>query len=146
MKNFKISIIVPVFNAEKYLRETVESVITQNYKNWELIAINDGSFDKSLEILTKFSNLDSRIKVITSNNKGVSNARNIGISMASGDYILMLDSDDARIPYQTKSQHQNTFLYKILTLGNFSINHLINSARKNISADTFGLDSLKEIF
>lgn len=98
MKNFKISIIVPVFNAEKYLRETVESVITQNYKNWELIAINDGSFDKSLEILTEFSNLDSRIKVITIGNKGVSNARNIGISMASGDYILMLDSDDALAP------------------------------------------------
>lgn len=98
MKNFKISIIVPVFNAEKYLRETVESVITQNYKNWELIAINDGSFDKSLEILTEFSNLDSRIKVITIGNKGVSNARNIGLSNASGDYILMLDSDDALAP------------------------------------------------
>lgn len=89
-----ISIIVPIYNAEKSLRECIESVIYQNYSNIELILIDDGSIDRSYEICKEYENKDRRIKVYHQSNLGVSSARNKGISMANGEYIFFLDSDD----------------------------------------------------
>ncbi len=90
----KISVIIPVYNVEKYLTECLESVINQTYENIEIICINDGSTDNSLKILQEFSKKDNRIKIISQENKGISEARNNGISVATGEYIYFIDSDD----------------------------------------------------
>ena len=90
----KISVVVPVYNCEKYIERAIESVIKQTYDNWELIIVNDGSKDSSLQIAQKFAGKDARIKVIDRENRGVSVARNIGIDEASGDLLMFLDADD----------------------------------------------------
>lgn len=89
-----ISIIVPAFNAENTLARCVESVISQSYKNWELLIINDGSYDKTEMIALGYCCRDPRIKVFHQDNMGRSIARNKGIENASGDWIVFLDSDD----------------------------------------------------
>ncbi len=94
VENPLISIIVPVYNVEKYLRQCLENLINQTYKNIEIICINNGSTDKSSEILVEFAQKDSRIKIITQEKSGVSAARNSGLKIASGDYIMFVDSDD----------------------------------------------------
>jgi glycosyltransferase involved in cell wall biosynthesis len=91
---YKISVIIPIFNSEKYLSLCLTSVINQNLKNIEIICIDDGSTDKSLSILKKFQNLDNRLKIITQRNKGSGIARNKGIRISNGKYISFLDSDD----------------------------------------------------
>lgn len=90
----KISIIVPCYNSEKYLHRCIESIINQTYKNIEIILINDGSTDKTLEILEEFQRKDDRILIINKANSGVSDSRNIGIDRASGRYIMFVDADD----------------------------------------------------
>lgn len=93
-----ISVIIPIFNAEKYLENTLKSLLLQNFKNIEFICVNDGSTDTSLEILKKYSNIDNRIKIINKNNGGVSEARNKGLEYCSGKYITFLDADDTINP------------------------------------------------
>lgn len=90
----KISIIVPVYNVEKYLSQCIESIINQNHKNIEIILVNDGSTDKSGDICDKYSLKDNRIKVIHKKNEGVSIARNTGLKVATGEYIAFVDGDD----------------------------------------------------
>ena len=89
-----VSVIVPVFNVEKYIERTVSSIIHQDYKNIEIILINDGSTDNSLSILNRLSEEDSRIKVYNKQNGGVSSTRNYGINVSRGDYIVFVDGDD----------------------------------------------------
>ena len=90
----KVSIIIPIYNVEKYLRKCVDSVICQTYKNLEIILVDDGSPDSCPEICDSYVDLDSRIKVIHKQNGGLSDARNTGIDMSSGEYITFVDSDD----------------------------------------------------
>ena len=90
----KISIIIPVYNAENYLEECLLSISQQTFGDFEILAINDGSTDLSLEILKKYQEKEPRLKVFSQVNKGVSAARNRGIEEASGEYITFLDSDD----------------------------------------------------
>lgn len=90
----KITIIVPVYNVEKYLRESIESAINQTYKNLEIIIVDDGSKDNSGSICDEYKNKDNRIIVVHQENKGLSGARNTGLEMATGKYIMFLDSDD----------------------------------------------------
>ena len=90
----KISIIVPVYNSEKYLDRCIDSLINQTYKNLELIFINDGSQDGSIQILKKYAKKDKRIHIIDKKNSGASDSRNKGIDIASGEYICFCDSDD----------------------------------------------------
>ncbi len=90
----KVSVIIPVYNVEKYLRECLDSIINQTLKDIEIICVDDGSSDNSLEILKEYMKRDSRIKIISQNNKGVSCARNIGLENARGKYIYFIDSDD----------------------------------------------------
>ena len=90
----KVSIIVPVYNAEKYLEKALNSLVSQTLPDIEIICVNDGSTDNSLEILERFSNLDERIVVVTQPNSGQSVARNLGLKLAKGEYIGFLDADD----------------------------------------------------
>lgn len=90
----QLSFIIPVYNAEKYLEECLQSILCQTLKDIELLCIDDGSTDSSPTILQKFSELDSRVKAITVPNGGVSAARNRGLQEASGEYIWFVDSDD----------------------------------------------------
>lgn len=94
----KVSIIVPVYNAEKYISDTLDSILMQTYNSIEVILINDGSVDKSLTILQKYAEIDKRVKIIDKKNSGVSNTRNIGIDFATGEYICFVDSDDVLEP------------------------------------------------
>lgn len=90
----KVSIIVPVYNVENYLEECLDSLIGQTLKDIEIILVDDGSKDKSGCICDKYSGIDNRVKVLHQNNCGQSVARNVGLSMAEGEYILFVDSDD----------------------------------------------------
>lgn len=90
----KISIIIPVYNSEKYIESCIESLIKQTYKEIEIILVNDGSTDNSQIICEKYVQLDKRIILINQLNGGVSEARNVGILHAKGDYIMFVDSDD----------------------------------------------------
>ena len=90
----RFSIIIPVYNVESYLRECLDSVLHQTFKEWEAICVNDGSTDGSLRILEEYAAKDSRFKVVSQANGGLSAARNTGMDNATGEYILFLDSDD----------------------------------------------------
>ena len=90
----KISVVVPIYKVEKYLSECIESVLNQSYKNLEIILVDDGSPDNSGKIADEYATKDGRIKVIHKINGGLSDARNAGIEVATGDYIMFLDSDD----------------------------------------------------
>lgn len=90
----KISIIMPVYNAKSFIKDTIESILNQTYKNFELIVIDDGSSDGSSEFCDKYSKKDSRVKVIHTQNQGICKARNLGIKVAEGEYITFADHDD----------------------------------------------------
>ncbi len=96
----KISVILPVYNVEKYLRRCLDCLQNQTLTDFEIIAVNDGSPDNSIDILNEYAAKDSRIKVITQKNGGLSSARNTGTKNANGEYIYFLDSDDY-IHFQT---------------------------------------------
>lgn len=107
----KVTVVIPVYNAARFLEKTVASVINQSYSEWELLLVDDGSSDNSLEIACKLAQQDSRIKVIISpKNEGVAKARNRGIQRATGKYIALLDSDDVwaldKLERQIKLAHQ----------------------------------------
>ena len=90
----KISVVVPVYNAEQYVSRCIDNVLTQTYQDWELILIDDGSMDKSAVICDEYAAKDQRIKVFHKKNGGVSSARNKGIENATGKWVTFLDSDD----------------------------------------------------
>jgi len=90
--NNLVSIVIPAYNAEPFIKDTIKSVLNQTYDNWELIVVNDGSIDKTLEIIKSFN--DIRIKIINQTNSGVSVARNNGMNISMGDFIVFLDADD----------------------------------------------------
>lgn len=90
-----VSIITPVYNCEKYVEETIKSVLSQGYENWEHLIVDDASTDGTRKLLDKYQDIDPRIKVIhLEQNGGVANARNVGIYTAKGEYVAFLDSDD----------------------------------------------------
>ena len=90
----KVSVIIPVYNAEKYLRQCLDSVVNQTLKDIEIVCVNDGSPDNSLSILEEYASKDERIKIINQENQGQGYARNRALENACGDYIMFLDSDD----------------------------------------------------
>ena len=111
----KISIVVPIYKVEKYLEKCIESILKQTYKNLEIILVNDGSPDSCGEICEKYKQKDNRIIVIRQENKGLSGARNTGLSKATGKYICFIDSDD----YISKNMIET--LYNNLKLTNSDI-------------------------
>ena len=95
MENIKVSVIIPVYNTEKYLVEAINSIVNQTLREIEIIVVNDGSTDNSAQLLENFAQQDNRIKIIThEKNKGLSEARNTGIKAIQGEYLYFFDSDD----------------------------------------------------
>ena len=102
-----VSIVMPAYNCEKYVVEAINSVLAQTYRNWELLVLDDGSKDKTLQIIEEFSQKDSRIKALPNGkNMGVSATRNRGIELASGEWIAFLDSDDMWKPEKLEKQFE----------------------------------------
>lgn len=93
-EEIKVSVVIPVYNTEKYVREAVESIMNQTLRELEIIIINDGSTDNSLQVVEELAAADSRIQVYSQSNQGLSMARNAGITHAHGRYIYFMDSDD----------------------------------------------------
>lgn len=106
-----ISIIVPVYNTEKYVGETIDSVIAQTYTNWELNLIDDGSTDSSKQIIESFVEKDSRIKYYHKENGGQASARNLGIKKSTGEYVAFLDSDDIWLSNKLENQINDIIEY-----------------------------------
>lgn len=111
MENSLISVIVPVYNVEPYLRQCLDSIINQTYRNIEIIVIDDGSTDGCPQICEEFRERDERVVVFHTENRGLSAARNLGIDHAHGEWIMFVDSDDwvepefCRLPYETAVEH-----------------------------------------
>lgn len=126
-----VSIIVPVYNVEKYINRCIDSILAQTFTDWECILVDDGSPDKSGEICDEYSARDSRIRVIHKPNGGVSSARNVGINLATGEWITFVDSDDFIDEYSlfsmvelTKHYDADLFCFGIrITTTDNHINH-----------------------
>lgn len=117
-KQPKVSVIIPVYNVEQYLSRCLDSVISQNFNDMEIICINDGSKDASLRILEEYAGKDSRIVIIDKKNAGVSAARNDGIAAAKGEYLAFLDGDDfweadclAKIYQEAEHNHSDIVIF-----------------------------------
>ena len=109
----KLSVIIPVYNAEKYLSQTLDSVLSQSLKELEVICVDDGSTDSSLELLREYESRDSRVKVITQKNEYAGIARNKGIAAATGEYIHFLDADDYVLPYTYEAVYNKAKLHDL---------------------------------
>lgn len=128
----KFSIVVPIYNVEKYLPTCIESVLNQTYKDFELILVNDGSFDKCGEICDKYCMNDFRIKVIHTINNGTAAARNSGLYIATGDYVMYLDGDDFW------NSHYLENAYELLN------NHCVDICFGNRGTDYYDDGTIKE--
>lgn len=135
MSNIKYSIIIPVYNAEKFLKECLFSVLSSDRSDIEIIAIDDGSTDNSLQILKSIQSLDHRLMIFSQKNAGVSAARNKGLLEATGEWILFLDSDD----YFT-TEPFNYFDWIIASHINCKVFYFSSKADKAISMDLFRQD------
>lgn len=107
LMNDKISVIIPIYNVEKYLEQCIESVINQTYENLEIILVDDGSSDKSSMICDKYKLKDNRIKVLCNTNMGVGAARNSGLEISTGKYVTFIDSDDYVSPNYIYTMYKN---------------------------------------
>lgn len=125
-----ISIIVPVYNVESFLPRCIDSLIKQEYKNIEIILINDGSTDSSGEICDRYAVIDGRIRVIHQGYQGVSGARNRGLAVAQGEYIMFLDSDDEAHP-QYVSKLYDTLIKNDLDIAQCCLIRIKNGIRVN---------------
>lgn len=125
----KVSIIVPVYNSDKYLSKCLDTLVNQTYENLEIICINDGSTDNSLEILEKFCLKDTRIKLFSQDNSGASVARNEGVKAATGDYVSFIDADDwvYLTLYQTFVEAINN-AGKLIDIWSFNVSAYIEGA------------------
>lgn len=111
--NIKVSVIVPVYNTEKYLDECLRSIENQTLKEIEIILVNDGSKDGSYKILEKHAKNDNRIKVLNQENAGVAAARNHGLREAKGDYVAFVDSDDVIAPWAYEKLYESAKKYRV---------------------------------
>lgn len=102
--NPKVSVIMSVYNGEKYLREAVESILNQTFRDFEFIIINDGSTDKSGEILEEYAKKDSRVRLSHQENMGLTKSLNRAIRLAKGEYIARMDADDISLPQRLEKQ------------------------------------------
>ena len=102
----KISVVIPAYNVEKYIDKSFESLLNQTFKEFEVIAINDGSQDYTLEKMKAYEARDSRIRVINKAHEGVGATRNLGLTLASSDYIIFIDPDDCLHPDMLKSLYE----------------------------------------
>ena len=143
----KLSIIIPVYNVSEYLERCLNSIINQTYKNLEIICINDGSTDNSLEILNDFASKDKRIKVINKKNEGVSKTRNVGLDAATGDLISFVDSDDAIVKDMYEVMIKNLNDAEIITCDKYKVveNEIYDYGKNDLKITTFeNNEALKE--
>lgn len=124
----KVSVIIPVYNTEKYLKKCIESVMNQTLTDIEILVVNDGSKDSSEKIINKLLKVDKRIRYYSQENKGVSAARNVGLQHAKGEFILFVDSDDTILP-ETLDELYNYAIRKRVEIVRFGIDI---SNKKNI--------------
>ena len=138
----KISVIVPVYNASTYIGRCIESVQAQTYKKWELILVDDGSKDDSLNICSEYASKDTRIHVIHQDNAGPGIARNTGIDMANGEYIVFIDSDDYidRAYFDLLSKHDEDVVF--IDLRNYDENGKLLSIERMSEFKGLNKDSL----
>lgn len=113
----KVSIIIPVYNVENYLRVCLDSVVNQTYSDLEIICINDGSTDSSLDILNEYAKNDSRILVVSQSNRGLAAARNTGLEYVTGELCYFLDSDDYI--------ERNLIEYAVKIFENFDVDYFV---------------------
>src|SRR3954466_3389537 len=99
-----VSVVMPVYNTEAYLADSIGSIFAQTFTDWELICIDDGSNDGSLDVLRHYERADPRVRVITRPNTGPTRARNDGIAVSRGRYIAVMDSDDVALPHRLLRQ------------------------------------------
>lgn len=146
MSAVEISIIVPIYNAENYLETCVKSVLNQTFKDFELILVDDGSTDNSLDICNKLSSLDNRVIVFHQENAGSSSAKNTGISLARGNYISFCDSDDTIDCDYIQNLYQGVLLHNAdVCVGNVAFTRMKESdiiARRTVDM-TAGVFNLK---
>ena len=145
----KISIIVPIYNVESYLEQCLNSIINQTYKNLEIILINDGSTDNSGKICDLYAKKDSRITVIHKKNGGLSDARNTGLSIATGEYIAFIDSDDFIELNMYQVLYRNAIMYNadIVWCNYYDFSNNSRSCPNIISKNNiYNLDSNPETF
>ena len=135
-----VSVIIPSYNTARFISECIESVLSQTYENWEMIIVDDCSYDSSLEIIGRYVKKDIRIKLIVqAKNSGVATARNKAIEASKGDYIALLDSDDIWLP--SKLEKQISLMESRSILMSFSSYYTIDTNGK-----TIGLYYLKKSF
>ena len=137
----KISIIIPVYNAEKYLPHCLDSILSQTFNDYEVICVNDGSNDNSLNILHEYTQKDKRITVIDQENQGCGYSRNNGYEKAKGDYIYFMDSDDAIHPQFLEVMHYfaSTYNADLVCCG-------MEDKPEKYSKEKYSPDSLEFIF
>ena len=146
-----ISIIVPIYNVEDYLKRCIDSILGQTYKNLEVILVDDGSPDKCGKICEEYKLIDSRIKVIHKKNGGLSSARNNGLDIATGDFIGFVDSDDyiERNMYESLIEALNNNNADIATCGiireDTNTQHKINIRTPNTEKVYLDIDAIREI-
>ena len=139
----EISIIVPVYNVEKYLTRCIDSILNQTFTDFELILVDDGSTDKSGVICDKYSKIDSRIKVIHSKNEGAAQARNYGLDIAKGKFIGFVDSDDYinRDMYQILYENINKYNCDICVCGHQSFQDKVKVAFEDSKEEIIEFDN-----
>ncbi len=135
--NILVSVIIPVYNVEKYISRCIDSVMNQKYKNIEIILINDGSTDRSGEICEKYAARDPRIQYINKNNEGVSVARNKGLDVAKGDFITFIDADDyVDVDFiNTVVEKINKNNSDIIICGNYDVDEEYKVIKNSIEAE-----------
>lgn len=143
MTKAKVSIIIPVYNTEKYLKRCLDSISSQTYKNLEIILVNDGSTDNSYDICISYQKKDSRYNIINKSNGGVSSARNEGIKIASGEYICFFDSDD-EIEHNMIEKLLKNFIDYNVDLSICDYNILNNKIKKKSQIKSFLISSKEE--
>ena len=148
-----ISIIIPVYNSEKYLNKCIDSVLSQNYNDFELILVNDGSTDRSGEICEEYFRKDKRVTVINQDNRGVSAARNSGLNNARGEWVAFIDSDDYigddfLKEFNLTSYHADFYLqgYTILDNNNLKSNTFVDDYSGKLNSVFFAYAEQNNIF
>lgn len=138
--NNKISIIIPLYNSEKFLRKNLDSIFSQTYKNYELILINDGSTDGSLEVCKNYQKKHKNIIIKSQKNKGVSSARNEGLKIASGEYVMFLDADDFLLDNYCVSKIIKELNEKKIDVLLYKMKYYYDNKKKYIKLPNYNVD------
>lgn len=161
MAKTAVSVIVPVYNGERYLEECLDSILQQSFQGWQMVCINDGSTDRSLQILERYAQMDDRISVLTQDNRGLSASRNMGLDCAEGEYIIFLDCDDRLTSgalerlYTQASRDQLDILYydgdtfydeDLEAEGNYERYRQLYHAKTTISGVITGIEMFRRLF